>query len=189
MEIDKPGPLKQPGRLGDQAFELLFKTHFRGLHGYAYTILRDNHLAEEIVQTVFVKLYEKAGRIWIETSLESYLYRAVYNESLNHHKREKIRSDYRSLAVRRDDEVSPVEEAGTYRELETRLQHALEELPERCRTIFQLSRFEGLKYREIADLLDLSVKTVENQMGKALRVLREKLKIFLTIFLFLLFNL
>jgi RNA polymerase sigma-70 factor (ECF subfamily) len=93
------------------------------------------------------------------------------------------------LAVRRVDEVSPVEEAGTYRELETRLQHALEELPERCRTIFQLSRFEGLKYREIADLLDLSVKTVENQMGKALRVLREKLKIFLTIFPFLLFNL
>ena len=189
MEIDKPGPLKQPGRLGDQAFERLFKTHFRGLHGYAYTILRDNHLAEEIVQTVFVKLYEKAGRIWIETSLESYLYRSVYNESLNHRKREKIRSDYQSMAVRRVDEVSPVEEAGTYRELETRLQHALEELPERCRTIFQLSRFEGLKYREIADLLGLSVKTVENQMGKALRVLREKLKIFLTIFLFLLFNL
>jgi RNA polymerase sigma-70 factor (ECF subfamily) len=176
MEIRKPGPLKQLNEVGDHAFEQLFKTHFRGLHAYAFTLLRDSHLAEEIVQIVFVKLYERSGRIWIETSLEAYLYRSVYYEALNHRKHEKVRSRHRSLASRHPDPVSTLEERSTYRELEARLQKALDELPEQCRTIFQLSRFEGLKYREIADRLGLAVKTVENQMGKALRILREKLK-------------
>ena len=167
--------MKQLNEVGDRAFEQLFKTHFRGLHAYAFTLLRDSHLAEEIVQIVFVKLYERSGRIWIETSLEAYLYRSVYYETLNHRKHEKVRSRHRSLASR-DTEPVTLEEPSTYRELEARLQKALDELPEQCRTIFQLSRFEGLKYREIADRLGLAVKTVENQMGKALRVLREKLK-------------
>ena len=166
--------MKQLNEVGDHAFEQLFKTHFRGLHAYAFTLLRDSHLAEEIVQIVFVKLYERSGRIWIETSLEAYLYRSVYYETLNHRKHEKVRSRHRSLASR-DTEPVTLEEPSTYRELEARLQKALDELPEQCRTIFQLSRFEGLKYREIADRLGLAVKTVENQMGKALRVLREKL--------------
>jgi RNA polymerase sigma-70 factor (ECF subfamily) len=143
----------------------MFKTHFRGLHAYACTILRDSHLAEEMVQVVFAKLYEKMGRIRIATSPEAYLYRMVYNESLNHRKHEKVKASYQSYAVLHMDHTSPVETGSRYRELESRLQKAMDELPEQCRTIFQLSRFGGLQYREIADRLDLSVKTVENQMG------------------------
>ena len=171
-----------------QEVEQLFKTHFRGLHAYAYTILRDSHLAEEIVQEVFVKLCERASRINIETSLESYLYRSVYNESLNHQKHEKVKARYRTMMSRKPEIAEQEPTGGDYPGLETRLRLALGELPQQCRTIFQLSRFEDLKYREIADRMGISVKTVENQMSKALRILRQKLKGFLLLTIFLITN-
>ncbi len=171
-----------------QEVEQLFKTHFRGLHAYAYTILRDSHLAEEIVQVVFVKLCERASRINIETSLESYLYRSVYNESLNHQKHEKVKARYRTMMSRKQEIAAQAPASGDYQALETRLRLALNELPQQCRTIFQLSRFEELKYREIADRMGISVKTVESQMGKALRILRQKLKGFLVLAIVLFTN-
>jgi RNA polymerase sigma-70 factor, ECF subfamily len=188
MEIRHLGPLKQLNQTGDQAFEQLFKTHFKGLHAYACTILRDSDLAEEIVQIVFVKLYERAEKISIETSLEAYLYRSVYHESLNHRKHQRVRSEYRRFALHHMNKSSSSGENSGYRELEARLHQALTELPQQCRTIFQLSRFEGLKYQEIAHRLGLSVKTVENQMGKALRVLRLKLIPYLSLMILFLLN-
>lgn len=160
-------------------FAQLFKTHFPGLHTYAYTLLRDSHLAEEIVQDVFVKLYERAQHIRIQTSLESYLYRSVYNESINHKKHQQAKANYRKFILHRQNPASPPPDAGNYLELEATLQLALEELPEQCRTIFQLSRFEELKYREIAERMGLSIKTVENQLSKALKIMRKKLKGFI----------
>jgi RNA polymerase sigma-70 factor (ECF subfamily) len=139
-------------------------------------MLRDGHLAEEVVQEVFVKLYERARKIRIEASLEAYLYRSVYNESLNHKKHQKVKENYRKFILHRNDQGAPPPDAGSYLELEARLQLALDELPEQCRTIFQLSRFEGLKYREIAERLGLSIKTVENQLSKALKLMRKRLK-------------
>ena len=171
--------------LSDEAFERLFKSHFRRLHAYACTLLRESHQAEEMVQNVFVKLYERAGRIRIETSPEAYLYRAVYYECLNHQKHVKVRRAYRAYATRGGE---PAAGGAPARELETRLHEAMKDLPEQCRTIFQLSRFEGLKYREIADALGISPKTVENQMGKALHRLRERLADFLPLFLLIVLN-
>ena len=171
-----------------QEVEQLFKTHFRGLHAYAYTILRDGHLAEEIVQVVFVKLCERASRINIESSLESYLYRSVYNESLNHQKHEKVKARYRTMMSRKQEIAAQEPASGDYPALETRLRLALSELPQQCRTVFLMSRFEELKYREIADRMGISVKTVENQMGKALRIMRQKLKGFLLLATILLTN-
>lgn len=181
MEARKTIHLQDLSRGGDAAFEHLFKTYFKGLHGYACTLLRDTHLAEEIVQNVFVRLYEKSARVRIETTLEGYLYRSVYNECLNHRKHEKVRSVYRAHAARQPEQFSPEPGGGTHRALEEKLRKALEELPEHCRTVFQLSRFEGLKYQEIARHLGISVKTVENQMGKALRIMRLRLAEFLTL--------
>jgi len=171
-----------------QEVEQLFKTHFKGLHAYAYIILRDSHLAEEIVQEVFVKLCERASGINIQTSLESYLYRSVYNESLNHQKHEKVKARYRTMMSRKQEIAEQQAIGGDYPALETRLRLALGELPQQCRTVFLMSRFEELKYREIADRMGISVKTVENQMGKALRILRQKLKGFLLLAIFLLTN-
>lgn len=157
------------------AFEKVFREYFKGLHAYAATIIRDEAQAEEIVQQVFVRLWEKDGLKNIRDSVASYLYRSVYNDSLNYLKHLKVRAAHQSYVQHRGDSDNHSEEQVSYKELQRRLDTAINELPEQCRTIFQLSRFEELKYKEIADRLGISVKTVENQMGKALRVLRQKL--------------
>lgn len=173
----------------DAAFEDLFKAHFKGLHAYAYTIVKNEVIAEEIVQSIFLKLWEKRSNLTIHTSIKAFLYRSVYNESLNYHKREKVKFTFLQHEVYTrgneldDDSSNRVQ----LKELEVQLQRALNKLPEGCRTIFQMSRFEDLKYREIADHLNISIKTVENQMGKALRILRTELVDFLPL-LFLIVN-
>jgi len=174
----------------EDLFEQVFKSHFKGLHSYACTIMRDPMPAEEIVQNIFLKLWEKKEEITIKENISVYLYRAVHNESLNYLRHRKVRSAYQSYAMRQHkqtEQEKPAEKV-VMKELEKKLEGALQELPEQCRTIFQMSRFEDLKYREIADRLGLSVKTIENQMGKALKLLRLKLVDFLpTILLFITF--
>ena len=160
----------------EASFEQLFKTHFKRLYAYALTIVKEEMTAEEMVQNVFFKIWEKKGKVDIKTSISAYLYRSVYHESLNYLKHRKVKAAYQSHAAwqakdQSDNAASKVQLS----ELQQKLDTALRELPEQCRTIFQMSRFEELRYQEIADRLGLSVKTVENQMGKALRILRLKL--------------
>jgi len=169
------------------AFEQLFKTHFKRLHAYAFTILRDEVEAEEMVQQVFFKLWERNVRmdsfgetLSLTGSVSAYLYRAVHNESLNYIKHQKVRSNHQlHVAYSMKNEAEHPAKKVIAGELEKKIHSALNELPEQCRTIFQMSRFDDLKYREIADKLGISVKTVENQMGKALKLLRQKLADFL----------
>jgi RNA polymerase sigma-70 factor (ECF subfamily) len=143
--------------------------------------MRDPTPAEEIVQNIFVRLWEKKEDLTIRENVSGYLYRAVHNECLNYLRHQKVRVAYQSYAMRRhkqSEQEKPAEKV-VMSELEKKLETALRELPEQCRTIFQLSRFEDLRYRDIAEKLGLSVKTVENQMGKALKLLRLKLVDFL----------
>jgi RNA polymerase sigma-70 factor (ECF subfamily) len=175
----------------ETAFEQLFKKHFKRLHAYAFTILRDEIEAEEAVQQVFFKLWERNVRkdsagenLSLTGSASAYLYRAVHNESLNYIKHQKVRSNHQlHVAYRMKNEVDHPAKKIMAGELENKIHSALNELPEQCRTIFQMSRFDELKYREIADKLGISVKTVENQMGKALKLLRQKLVDFLVFIL------
>jgi RNA polymerase sigma-70 factor (ECF subfamily) len=136
-----------------------------------------------MVQQVFYKLWERKEQVTVHTSLKAYLYRAVHNESMNHLKHRKVKSTHQTYVMHeqqhRHEKNATERLAG--KELETKIREALNELPEQCRTIFQLSRFEELKYREIADQMGLSVKTVENQMGKALKLMRLKLADFLIV--------
>ncbi|CAG5018092.1 hypothetical protein DYBT9275_05924 [Dyadobacter sp. CECT 9275] len=169
----------------ERDFEQVFKTYFKGLHAYACTILRDEIVAEEMVQNVFCRLWEKTDQIEIRESVSGYLYRSVYHESLNYLKHLKVRDAYQAHALYHIETANSTAEHLAHRELQERLEMALKELPEKCRTIFQLSRFEELKYQEIADRLQLPVKMVENQMGKALRLLRLKLVDFLPVSLIL----
>lgn len=170
-------------------FEEMFKTHFKGMHAYAATITRDEDAAEEIVQQIFCKLWEKKDRISISESAKSYLYRCVYNESLNYLKHLKVKQAYQAYAVHQMEHKEHTTPKISLRELEDKIGKALNELPEQCRTIFQMSRFEDLKYREIAEELGISVKTVENQMGKALKLMRLKLVDFLPATLLFFLNL
>lgn len=168
----------------ETAFEQVFKTHFKRLHAYAFTILRDEMEAEEMVQQVFFKLWERNENLSLTGSVSAYLYRAVHNESLNYIKHQKVRSNHQlHIAYSMKNEVEHPAKKILSGELEKKIHSALNELPEQCRTIFQMSRFDELKYREIADKLGISVKTVENQMGKALKLLREKLVDFLVFIL------
>ncbi|MBL0136244.1 MAG: RNA polymerase sigma-70 factor [Chitinophagaceae bacterium] len=172
------------------AFEQVFKTHFKDLHAYAITLVQDDAMAEEMVQQVFFKLWERAGKLTISGSIAAYLYRAVHNESLNYIKHQKVKAVHQLYVAHsmKDNHESSASKKLLTSELEKKIQEALNELPEQCRTVFQMSRFEELKYAEIAERLDISVKTVENHMGKALKMLRARLVDFLT-FLILLFHL
>lgn len=158
------------------AFEGLFKTHFKSLYAYAYTIVKEEMVAEEMVQNVFFKIWEKRARIDMQGTSVAYLYKAVYHESLNYLKHQKVRAAYQShTTYQMRNQSDSASKKVLLSELEKQLNTALDELPEQCRTIFQMSRFEELKYQEIADRLGLSIKTIENQMGKALKILRVKL--------------
>jgi RNA polymerase sigma-70 factor, ECF subfamily len=171
------------------SFERLFKTYFKQLHAYAFIMLRNEADAEEMVQQVFFKLWERKETLSFSGTESAYLYRAVHNESLNCIKHRKVKSTHQlHVAYRMNNDLEHPTQHILTGELEKKIHAALQELPEQCRTIFQLSRFEELKYREIAHQLGISVKTVENQMGKALKLLRLKLVDFLVFFL-LFFNL
>jgi RNA polymerase sigma-70 factor, ECF subfamily len=169
---------------GEAAFEQLFKMHFRGLHAYAISILKDEMMGEEIVQNVFYKFWEKREHLAIETSPKAYLYKAVYHDCLNYIKHKKVKSAHAMHVVRQSsDQVENASGKVLQGELKEHIHEAMNELPEQCRTIFQMSRYEGMKYQEIADEMGLSVKTIENQMGKALKLLRIKLVEFLPLFI------
>jgi RNA polymerase sigma-70 factor (ECF subfamily) len=173
----------------ETGFEHVFKQHFKNLYRYALTILQDHDQAEDIVQNVFYKLWDKIGSLEFSGSLAAYLYRAVYNESLNHLKHKKVRRTYQTYITHSmKDQTDGAQRKVMFSELERRLQTAINELPEQCRTIFQMSRFEELRYLDIADRLGISVKTVENQMGKALKQLRIKLIDYLPLILLILLN-
>ena len=177
--IKKPNIMQQaikPQKPPDttQSFEVLFREQFKGLHAYATTILKDEDAAEDVVQNTFLKLWNMWETRNIPEAPAAYLYRSVYNESLNILKHQQVKKAHQQFTLHTASGEA-ARSAGNLRELEAKLDAALRELPEQCRTIFQMSRFEELKYREIADRLGLSVKTIEAQMGKALRILRLKL--------------
>jgi len=171
---------------GDEGvFETVFKQHFNSLHAYACTILKDAVTAEEVVQSLFLKLWEKRAHLAIRTSLKSYLYRATYNDCMNIIKHGQVKQKHQAhMAYTNDSTYEHTANQLHENELKRELQKALNLLPEKCRTVFQLSRFEELKYQEIADELKISIKTVENQMGKALRILRVALADYLPLLVY-----
>jgi RNA polymerase sigma-70 factor, ECF subfamily len=184
MEFNDPLLIDQLQKRDEAAFEQVFKTNYKNLHAYAFTMLKDDAMADEMVQNVFFKLWERAENLTIAGAVEAYLYRAVHNESLNYLKHLKVRKEHQLyVSHRMKGETETEAKKMRAKELESRINQALNDLPEQCRTIFQLSRFEELRYRDIADRLNISVKTVENQMGKALRILRTKLVDFLVLIL------
>jgi len=171
----------------EAAFEQVFKTHYKNLHSYAFTMLKDEDEAEEMVQQVFFKLWERSEHLSFSGPIAAYLYRAVHNESLNFIKHQKVKAGHQlHVAYSMKNKSEQASPKMIRKELENKFREALNELPEQCRTVFQLSRFEDMKYKEIADKLDISVKTVENHMGKALKLLRTKLVDFLPLLLILL---
>lgn len=170
-----------------QVFDQIYLDNFPALHRYAYTIVNDRELAEEIVHQVFLKILERKKPLKIHTSVKAYLFRSVNNECLNHLKHQNVKQNYQNYATdNMENQVETPSGMLAYKELEKRLAEAINALPEQCRTIFQLSRFEELKYMEIANQLGISIKTVESQMSKALKRLRIDLADYLPLIVWLL---
>jgi RNA polymerase sigma-70 factor, ECF subfamily len=182
MKDDNPFLIQKIQRGDKQAFEEIFRSLYTPLSAYAYRFLEDIDEAEEVVQDLFFNLWEKRERLRIEDSIKAYLYRAVRNTCINKTKHEKIKQAYANVNIRQINEeekrVLDNLEAGELAEL---IERAIAEMPSERKKIFLMSREEGLKYKEIAGQLGISVKTVENQMGKALQHMREYLKSYLSI--------
>lgn len=178
-------PARQFG-FDEESFAVTFKEHYAALHSYARVILQDEEIAEDVVQSMFLKLWEKRDAISVQTSLRAFLYRCVHNDSLNYLKHLKVKTSYTDHAayLMKEENSRPVP-GFELKELERRLHETLAELPEQCLTVFQMSRFEDLKYREIAERLGVSVKAVEKQMGNALKHLRLRLGDYLPLILLL----
>ncbi len=170
-------------RNGDEsAFDALFRSLYAPLCRYATGLTDgDADVAEDLVQHAFVKLWEQRATLQVQFSLRAYLYKMVHYRALNRLRSHRTRERYQSEITRHPIDVFHLPDP----DLGERLQKALDTLPPQCRQIFELSRFEELKYREIAEHLDLSIKTVETQMGKALRLMRQHLADFLALILLL----
>jgi len=160
--------------------ETIFRTHHKMLCKVAYAIVKEKSAAEDIVQDVFLTLWKKRKELIIDSNLKGYLYRSVSNSCLNYlqsyHKRNvKPLEDFHEQALG----TFTLHDSMDYDRLNSAVQKAIDNLPPRCKVIFVLSRMEGLKHQQIAEALQVSVKTVENQMGIALVKLRGELKSFL----------
>ena len=157
------------------AFEKLFKYYYGPLCVYASQIIRDDVSAEEIVQDFFVKFWERKNHIKIESSLKSYFFRSIKNLCLNRIKHEQIKLLHANKIIS-ESEQNGFGDHFIEVDLKKDIEESIAALPEKRREIFRLSREEGLKYREIAEKMSISVKTVEAQMGLAIKTLRDKLK-------------
>ena len=169
----------------EQAFELLFRKYFFRLYGYARKFLDDTDQAKEIVQEVFARIWEGREDIDPEASMKAYIFKITHNLSLNKLKRLKVETKYTEiykLVYLENYELSP-HDSLLVKELEENIRQAIKTLPVECQKIFRLSRQEGLKYREIAGKLNISEKTVEAQITKALRMIRIELKDYLLLLL------
>lgn len=161
---------------GDEsAFEALFREWYPALCGFARKFTSDPAEGEELVQEMFCQLWDKRSGFNPTTSLKAYLYAAVRNRCFNYLEHQKVRQRSQEAVTQRIAEQgrqsSPVQ-LMEETETQVRIEHAIAELPDRCREVFELSRYDGLKYAEIAKKLEISPKTVEVQIGRALKHLR-----------------
>jgi RNA polymerase sigma-70 factor (family 1) len=163
------------GRDSIAEFEELFKQYYAPLVAYACKFVSDLDIAREIVQDFFVRFYEKRQSLTIDTSVKSYLFRSVYNCCINYINQKNIQDKHhRNIDMERMEEDNLENEIYTV-ELQYRISEVINSLPAKCQRIFKMNRLEGIKNDEIAAQLNLSKRTVETQISKALKILRQKL--------------
>ncbi len=174
---------------GDKhSFETLFRSYYSPLCVFSRRYIKDRDDCEEVVQSFFLKLWEKRDEIDINTSIKNYIFSSVRNRCLNFIKHQKITHEYQTEILKNPE--NNIDYSGYFVEvdLQRKIDESISALSDRRKEIFLMSREQGLKYREIADQLGISIKTVETQMGQALKELREKLKeyknLIITFFLF-----
>jgi RNA polymerase sigma-70 factor (ECF subfamily) len=185
--IDEKNIVKLLNLADENTFETVFKEFFPGLCQYAYQIVKSQAIAEEIVEDLFLYLWENAGNNNINTSLRPYLYKSVYNRCLKYLRHIKVEQKYaeKTNYILKDEELY-----ATYsqdyplaniiaKELDIEIKKAISNLPDQCREIFLLQRENELTYTEVAEKLNISINTVKTQMTRALCKIRDSLKDYL----------
>ena len=159
---------------GDEnAFKIIFDTYYHRLYMFALHYVSELYVAEEIVETVLLKLWQKKHQLGSIGNLKSYLYSMVRNASLDYLKKEK---KFVKLEVGKHDSLILMEQYIIEEETHAILFKALEALPEKCKQVFKLSCLEGLKYQDIAEELQISVNTVKSQRARAIELMKKNLK-------------
>lgn len=167
----------------DASFEEFFKKHFLSLCAYCqFKFGLDLQMAKEVVHTGFIKLWDARQHLAPGVSPKSYLYKIITNNVLDILKHQRVRQQYVQFVLQSAPEGTDGEDFNqlNVKQLQADINAAIAELPEQMRRIFEMSRFEGLKYTQIAEQLNISVKTVETQMSRALAKLRDKLSSYLS---------
>jgi RNA polymerase sigma-70 factor (ECF subfamily) len=183
MNLDETDSLASRIRDGDRfAFRQFYNLYSRKVYGFALTYLKSKSEAEEIIQAVFVKIWETRTSIQDNLSLKSYLYKITVNHIYNYIKFKKVRSG--NVADGQEEPDNTTLENIYFNSLQENVNNLIEQLPEQRKLIFKLSRQEGLSYDQIAAKMQISVRTVENQVYKALKYLKKHLKEDLNSFLF-----
>jgi RNA polymerase sigma-70 factor (ECF subfamily) len=163
------------------AYEYLYSEYYQWLCNYVFKLSGDSNLSEDIVQETLLGLWEKRRTLFITTSLKSYLFKCCHNHFLLHLRKEKKKKDVLDnirlntifeTYINYQEETQPEEKL-------LKLHSLIDKLPPRCKEIFIKNKLEKVKYREIAEELDISIKTVESQMSKALHFLRENAHLFM----------
>jgi len=170
---------------GDERFyKSVFYEYYAALTYFANKYVNDLDVSREIVQDLFVKLYERRYSLKIESSFKSYLYKAVFNSCINHINKIAVREHHHQQIKYQDEEKYVFSEDDlNLSELEHKIYQEIECLPLQCRKIFKMNRFDGMTNADIAEKLNLSKRTVETQISKALKILRHKLSGYLLILL------
>jgi len=168
----------------EKAFEIIFHAYYGALVNFSDEYLHDREASRNIVQTVFMKLWEKRDSVMETESLKSYLYTLTRNESISHLRHLKVSRRFTAVSQAAMEDLQLNQEALESLDfsridlgmIEKTILDTLETMPERCREVFILSRYEGLKNQEIASKLDISLKAVEGNITRALRIFRFKLR-------------
>ena len=160
-------------------FEQFFHENYGPLCRFAFQFLKDKDETEDVVQQLFVKVWEGRNSLKISTSWKAYLYASVKNLCFNKIKHKQVVDEYESHIKYTESYETVSEDEIEASEMQQKISEVIDQMPEQRKKVFTLSRFEGYKYREIAEELNISVKTVENHMGSAMKYLRKELKDFM----------
>ena len=164
-----------------KAFESIFRLYYSPLCLYAASITGQTDTAEEIVQDLFYTFWKEREKLQLFHSVNSYLYGAVRNRSLQVLEHQEVRNRYKEVLLSKEENsTSSPQELLEYKELQDLIDRTLYQFPERRLQIFRMHRFGGMKYTEIATALSISIKTVEAEMTKALHALRKEIESYTT---------
>lgn len=166
-----------------RAFKVLMETYFKELASFAYQYVKSSHIAKDVVQDVFANIWERK-EAWEPTkSVKKYLYQSVENEALKKVRDKKTENKYLEAYANEEDRKMTPKEFDKESQFKQAVQKAIKELPDRARMAYTLHRRDGLTYKEIAEIMEISHRTVESQISRALKILQNKLSSYLPVLL------